>query len=156
MFELPGVKSTSIPIANNNDYTEISVDDVLIENGVCEITFQTKKTFNENEKLFVDNVSLHRSFKTKLNNVNCNVTQVKAYPNPFVNKINFEYVSQSIFSDVIIYSVDGCVIDIINVTEKVGTEIVICWNVPESLPPGIYFYTIKTGNQLYKGKIFKK
>lgn len=156
IVRVPGVKSTSIPIANNNDYTEISVDDVLIENGVCEITFQTKKTSNENEKLFVDNVSLYSSFRTKPNNVNYSNTQVKTYPNPFVDKVNFEYVSQDYFSDVIIYSVDGCVVDVISVTEKVGTEIVICWNVPESLAPGIYFYTIKTGDQLYKGKILKR
>lgn len=157
MIRNQGAASVSVPITNSSSFYEITVPDIPITKGVCDIVFKMNPA-NSAARLYVDSVSLYRNPKTAPSNINKTLTEtgVKVYPNPFTERLTFEFVPQNASSVITIYSADGVVIEKIIVDRQPEVRTSIYWNVPESLMPGMYFYAIQTGNTKRMGKMIKR
>lgn len=153
-----GFSTLTFPVTNNVNYYEVIIPNIQITKGLCDVVFKTNATQGSSAKLFVDNVSLFRSSNSGTNTVNINYYEfeVKTYPNPFLERITFEYVLDSESSVITICSPTGVIVDNINVNGQVGVRTSVNWNAPKLLMPGMYFYTIQNGVYKQSGRVVKQ
>ena len=152
-----GTATINVPITSNSNYTEITVPDIRITKGLCDIVFKINSATGSNARLAVDNVSLFRNSKPESNGLNNNFIEpeVKIYPNPFTERITFEYLLLKESSVITISSIVGVIVDKITVNGQAGNRTSVNWNAPAELNPGVYFYTIQNGTSKQSGKIIK-
>jgi hypothetical protein len=145
-------------ISNSANYYEITVPDIEVSSGLCKIAFQTHASIGNNAQLHVDDISFFRT-RSDVGNSMYNPAlnfSVRTYPNPFVDKLIFDFVQEGDLATIFIYSIDGSLIDQIYSSGQPGTRQAVSWNPTEQLNPGIYFYSIQSGNKLQQGKIVKQ
>ncbi|MEO6901880.1 MAG: S8 family serine peptidase [Bacteroidia bacterium] len=86
-----------------------------------------------------------------INNTSTLITNVVAYPNPFNEKITFEFTNCKSNSTLHIYSIAGQLI-MSKTWEKPPLKYELDMS---SLPSGAYFYKLENDSDNFKGKIFK-
>jgi hypothetical protein len=134
-----------------------TVDYVLLplpRNG-CKLYFST---INAIPEAFgkIDNVSLIFTKGIGIEgNIHLNYKNCKVYPNPFTQRIGFEYTAQSENSIIRIYSMTGLQMAQFVSSGTIGVRRRVQWDAA-SLPVGIYFYQIQDGIYQYSGKIIKQ
>jgi hypothetical protein len=77
------------------------------------------------------------------------------YPNPFSRRRHAEVIFEKLppSSRVLVYSVSGALLASLS-PEESGTYGSVCvWRPPASVVPGVYLYTVRSGNENFRGKL---
>jgi hypothetical protein len=143
-------------IEPSDDFYEITIDDIEVNTGICEIAFQTSISDPGDTRLYVDSVSFVRQFDTRykyhpdyIENNHC------VYPNPFDDKVIFEFTPKDDKCRIFIYSLSGTLIDLKEVNADKDIKTSIYWTHRKKLPAGLYFYKIINGYEQINGKLIK-
>lgn len=80
-------------------------------------------------------------------------TKVRVFPTPFATEVNFEFSTDCVGkTEIYVYSREGQLKHFNqNVYQSVGQKL-ITWK-PDGLSAGLYYYQIRTGEQVYSGKL---
>jgi len=76
-------------------------------------------------------------------------------PNPFVNNLKFELPHQKMAGNLYIYDITGTQIEALIPTYSSNGISFNLYTNSKKMPAGIYFYSLKTPNRTYEGKLIK-
>jgi flagellar hook assembly protein FlgD len=106
---------------------------------------------NENTIIKEDFITVHYWVGTPDNLLN--ERAVKAYPNPFSAKVNIELnLVQSAGVTIEIFDITGRVLQTLTNEKLASGKHIFKWDAT-SIEPGLYFYTVRSGNEAYTRKL---
>ena len=119
--------------------------------GVYDVSLTVTDGENENTIVKEDYITVHYWVGTPDNLLN--ERAVKAYPNPFSTKVNIELnLVQSADVTIEIFDITGRVLQTLTNEKLSSGKHIFNWDAT-SIEPGLYFYTVRSGNEAYTRKL---
>lgn len=140
------------PIESSSNYQEIRLENIRIHHKICKIEI---KSSSDNQPLLVDQLRLHCTSPMGIYGQSFFQSQVKVYPNPFSDRLVFEYLPQANRQTITIYSIMGVCVDRFEASGLPGVPTAVSRRIGNALPAGIYLYRIEDGAAVHSGKMVK-
>jgi hypothetical protein len=141
-------------IDNSSFYQEFVLNSINIKSNVCNIKLETGN--NTNAFINIDDVILYYIAPFSSESFDYVENNYLAYPNPFNNKVSFEFMAKDDKSIIYIHSLSGTLIDYIEVNTDKDLKTNIYWTPTKNIPAGLYFYKIINGCEQINGKLIKE
>ena len=163
VYEIPDVNFTSNSVGNITGYEwtfeggdpETSTEERPMVSyyvpGVYDVTLTVTDGENENTIVKEDFITVHYWVGTPDGVLNQDA--VKAYPNPFSNRLNIELtIVESTNVTIEIFDLTGRVLKTMVNEELSSGKHIFNWDA-SSIESGLYFYTVRSGNEAFTRKL---